>query len=628
MPAVTALLAALGAFLLALTQAQAADNTFTGASNGSWATGSNWDLSHAPTSSENVFSNNGTNARITATTAAVAASVTIGGATGTSSVQLHSTGTNSLTVSGNITLAPGAGNGTLTLEGASTLTLNAGAGSIVNGGGGGTASLVGQGGFSGSLGLATATVYDLNMAQTGNGTLTINTGQTYNVSNLVRLNNNGTTGTAGAININGGTLNVGDTVGSGVGQLRLNSGTGAGNTAYVNINSGGTLKAELIQRQNLGTDAAINWNDGTIANYAGSNLTLQAQAGAGTLNVFLAGTGTHTFDADSGRTITVASTAVLADKSGENGKLTKAGLGTLTLNGANTHSGTTTVSAGTLALGHVNALQNSTLDTGTAGAQSVTFTVAGTNTYNLGGLQGSDDLAIGGNTVSVGSNNAITSFSGAISGTGGLTKAGTSGTLTLSGTNTYTGATTVSEGTLLVNGSVSSSTGGVTVASGATLGGTGTLGGATTVYSGGKLTAGADGTTGTLSFTNGLTVATGATWLLDIQNANTDLIAVTGNLVISDSTLSLGGGNLYSQPSYTIATYSGMLTGSFLDLDEGEQVGTSGYYISYGDRNDGSITLTAIPEPETWLPALLIAGLGRSLRRRRCKHHQVPGSGR
>ena len=54
---------------------------------------------------------------------------------------------------------------------------------------------------------------------------------------------------------------------------------------------------------------------------------------------------------------------------------TKEGNGTLSLTAANTHSGITAVNDGTLALGHVNAVQHSTLDAGAGGAQAVTFTV-------------------------------------------------------------------------------------------------------------------------------------------------------------------------------------------------------------------------------------------------------------
>lgn len=81
--------------------------------------------------------------------------------------------------------------------------------------------------------------------------------------------------------------------------------------------------------------------------------------------------------------------------------LTKTGAGTLLLATANTHSGTTTVSGGTLALGNVNALTASTLDTGTAGSQNVAFTVAGSNTYQINGLAGSDALNIGANSLSL-----------------------------------------------------------------------------------------------------------------------------------------------------------------------------------------------------------------------------------
>lgn len=129
----------------------------------------------------------------------------------------------------------------------------------------------------------------------------------------------------------------------------------------------------------------------------------------------------------------------------------KSGTGTQILSQPNTYSGDTTVYGGTLALGHVNAILNSTLDTGTAGAQSVTFTAAGTNTYHLGGLKGGDDLAIGANSISVGANNQNTGFTGALAGTGGgLIKTGT-GSLTLAGANTYTGVTTLSGGTLVLD---------------------------------------------------------------------------------------------------------------------------------------------------------------------------------
>jgi uncharacterized repeat protein (TIGR02543 family) len=147
------------------------------------------------------------------------------------------------------------------------------------------------------------------------------------------------------------------------------------------------------------------------------------------------------------------------------------GTGTNTLGAANTFSGTatTTTGLGTLALNHVNALQNATLNTAASGSQQVTFIVPGNKTYNLGALTGADALAIGGNTISVGNKPVDTTFSGAITGSGGgVTKVGGS-TLTLTAANSYSGATTVTAGTLNTT-TASTGAGSYTVSSGATLG--------------------------------------------------------------------------------------------------------------------------------------------------------------
>ncbi|MGD0898173.1 MAG: autotransporter-associated beta strand repeat-containing protein, partial [Thermoguttaceae bacterium] len=71
----------------------------------------------------------------------------------------------------------------------------------------------------------------------------------------------------------------------------------------------------------------------------------------------------------------------------------------------------------------------------------------------LGGSGTIDNSVAGSYILTVGNNNATSTFSGAIKNTAGtvsLAKAGT-GTLTLSGTNSYSGGTTVSDGLLVIN---------------------------------------------------------------------------------------------------------------------------------------------------------------------------------
>ena len=102
-----------------------------------------------------------------------------------------------------------------------------------------------------------------------------------------------------------------------------------------------------------------------------------------------------------------------------------------------------------------------------------------TSTVTLGSLEGTGQVVLFGNKLTVGSNNVSTVFSGVIQdggeGTGGsLTKIGT-GTLALTGANIYTGSTTVNGGTLFVDGSIVSPQ--TFVNPGGTLGGTGIIGG-------------------------------------------------------------------------------------------------------------------------------------------------------
>ncbi|MEQ1749940.1 MAG: autotransporter-associated beta strand repeat-containing protein, partial [Prosthecobacter sp.] len=209
--------------------------------------------------------------------------------------------------------------------------------------------------------------------------------------NRILLDGSGNIAISSVISGTGRPLSVS---GSGSGQLVLS--TGNTYTGKTTLLTGGTVSAsgESAFGANPGAFVAdqIIFNGGALSasgniNFS-SNRGITLQAGGGTFN-------------SNGNTITLTNIVTGA------GSMTKTGAGTLSLPSAHTHSGDTilTANAGILSLGSVNALQNTTLDTGATGTQSVTFDVAGTNTYNVGGLKGTDALDIGGNTLSVGANN-------------------------------------------------------------------------------------------------------------------------------------------------------------------------------------------------------------------------------
>ena len=131
------------------------------------------------------------------------------------------------------------------------------------------------------------------------------------------------------------------------------------------------------------------------------------------------------------------------------------GQGAVNFNGPNTYMGPTTISAGVLVLGNSAAVQNSTVSVNvTNGLQFA----AGLGTASLGGLAGTanfvlSDQAGGPVAPVVGSNNANTTYNGALSGNGSLTMAGT-GTLSLGGNLTYTGSTIINSGNININGAV------------------------------------------------------------------------------------------------------------------------------------------------------------------------------
>ena len=123
--------------------------------------------------------------------------------------------------------------------------------------------------------------------------------------------------------------------------------------------------------------------------------------------------------------------------------LSKTLTGTVSLGGLNTYTGATTISGGTLLSLRANSLPaTSAVTVGSGGVLALNNL-----DNNIGSLTGAGSVTLGSGNLTAGNDSTSTTFSGIISGTGGLTKAG-AGTLILSGANTYTGATTISQGVL------------------------------------------------------------------------------------------------------------------------------------------------------------------------------------
>jgi autotransporter-associated beta strand protein len=285
-------------------------------------------------------------------------------------------------------------------------------------------------------------------------------------------------------------------------------------------------------------------------------------------------------------------------------------------------------------LANQNAIQNSTLVM--TGGGNMSFSSAEVaNAFTLGGLSASNagsgyNIALTNNAstaiaLTVGTNNASTTYAGVLSGTGSLTKTG-SGTLTLSGANTYNGSTTVNAGTLVVNGTLGASST-LTVANGAKLGGMGTINGAATAN--GNLRPG--NSPGVLTFGSNLSLTSTASITMEINGTTRgtqyDGINVTGPLVYGGSlTFEFGSAFLLGGESFSLfnagSTTAGLSAvafsgayglGSFVNDGSGNWSYNSGGNVWAFSESNGQLAITtAVPEPSTRM-LLLASLLGASL---------------
>lgn len=269
---------------------------------------------------------------------------------------------------------------------------------------------------------------------------------------------------------------------------------------------------------------------------------------------------TLTVQVNGGQTLQMETT--LRDNNANILSVTKTGTGTLNLqrnaSTVSSYSGATTISAGTLRLTGLNAIGDSSAVFVATGA---TFDLNG-STETVGNLSGEGSVTLGAGALTLNQSTAST-FSGVMSGSGSLTKAG-SGKVTLTGASNYTGATTINAGTLAVNGSITSP---VTINNGGSLGGSGIINGAVTTASGGILAPG--NSIGTLTVNGQLSFSAGSIYRVEVDAAgNNDRINVTG----APGTASLGGATVDVQAGagsyrvntrYTLLNATGGVIGTF-----------------------------------------------------------------
>jgi len=289
--------------------------------------------------------------------------------------------------------------------------------------------------------------------------------------------------------------------------------------------------------------------------------------------------GTGTVGLGSG-TLTVSSgnfSGVIKDGAfGAGGKLTKIGVGTLFLSGANTYTGATTVTDGVLQADAVNTF---------SAASTIIIDPAGTlelNNFNqiigtlADGTTGGGVVNLAGATLTVGASNASSAFSGTINGTGGLTKVG-AGVFNLKGTNNYTGTTAVNGGALVLDSAL---IGPVTVD-----------GAEFDINATASVTLGM-GVTGVAMNDGGLTNNAGA---VTVGDNSTGISAVTDNVIGNTGTITGGatgsvgvllsgaGNTLINETGATITATTGILltnpAGTNTIVNRGTITGTGGIAI-------------------------------------------------
>ncbi|TWS95805.1 autotransporter-associated beta strand repeat-containing protein [Reyranella sp. CPCC 100927] len=365
-------------------------------------------------------------------------------------------------------------------------------------------------------------------------------------------------GTAGTITVDSSiTATIGSIIadGTATGLNKIGGGTlvltGANTYTGATTVSAGTLR--------IGTGGSIAASSAVTLSASGATLDIAAAGNSFVRN--LAGVAGSSVVLGGNLIITSTTDTTFAGIFSGGGVLFKDGAATQTLTGANTHTGVTNVSGGTLALGPGGSIA---LSRGVVILAGATFDITAAGDQTVQSLSGSagGTVVLGANTLTVNTANSI--FSGVITGSGGLVKTGT-GLQALGGTNTYTGATTIAGGTLLL----------------ATTDAIATSRSVTLSASGATLALGTDQTVQNLGGVSGSIVTLGANMLTMASSTDTifaGAIGGTGGLVKAGTgTLTLTGTSTYSGATTLTAgrlTVNGAIASSIVSVTAGTLAGT------------------------------------------------------
>ncbi len=439
-------------------------------------------------------------------------------------------------------------------------------------------TLTGAGGIAGSGPLT----------KSGTGTLVIGTANGYSGGTVINggiltLQAGASLG-SGTVTVNGARLNLTDPIFGNA--IVTNGGTLGGSGFQLNgVISGVGLSIEATGFVKL--NAVNTYTGATTVVSGGLEIIGAGQLGAGDYSGAITNPALLRFD-------TTANQILRGVISGT-GQLSKSNTNTLTLNGASSYSGTTTVTAGTIKMGNNNALGafqagrpvgQVTVDSGGAidfnsAAGTYGFTIAGTGVGGTGALTNSGGV-VGNNLAQV--SNIRLSADASIGGSGNwslLTNGWNATTLDLDGhTLTKTGANTISfVSATTTAGTVKVSSG--TLALGATEGGSGVVGAASAfslddtagvalsmvkTSSLGSL-AGGGATGGNVTLANATTLTVGG---LNTSTAYGGIISGTAAFTkTGPGTLLLTGANSYSGAT--------LISGGVLDLSTTGQIYTGAY---------------------------------------------------